>query len=130
MLKITYSDSDVVVEQLAIAVDVMVAQRSIVALRAGQSLVMQPSYGSFTVPTGLPGIDQLTCHSQGCSQVEVALCDADWVEITLRGTWLADHPASDVGILVAELGNALEQQVADLWQHSLECSLADCPQLS
>jgi hypothetical protein len=130
MLKITYSDSNVLVEQLAIAVEVMVAQRSVVALRAGQPLVLQPGYGSLTFPAHLPGVESLTYLSHSRGLVEVAPCDTDWLEVTLRGTWMADSFASEEGILMAELGDTLERQLLSLWRLGLGRVEEDCPQSS
>lgn len=118
MLKITYSDSDIRVEQLAIAIETVVAQRSVVALRSGQSLLLQPGYGSLTLPTHLPGWDPLHNQAQHEDHVAIAPCDADWLEVTLRGIWLSDSPTSEEGILLADLGEALERQIIALWHLS------------
>ncbi|PSR18615.1 hypothetical protein C8255_06495 [filamentous cyanobacterium CCP3] len=124
MLKLTYSDADLLVEQLDLTVEAVVAQRSIVALRAGQPLVVQPGYGAFALPADLPGVAGLKAVGQGA--IDIAPCDIDWLEVTLRGTWLADSALSAEGILVAELGVALERQIVALWQHSLNWVAAPC----
>lgn len=118
MLKITYSDSDIRVEQLAITLETVVAQRSVVALRSGQSLLLQPGYGSLTLPTHLPGWGSLHNHAQQGDHVAIAPCDADWLEVTLSGIWLADSPTSEEGILLADLGDSLERQIIALWHLS------------
>ncbi|WP_035985242.1 alr0857 family protein [Leptolyngbya sp. KIOST-1] len=126
MLKLTYSDADLLVEQLDLTVEAMVAQRSIVALRAGQPLVVQPGYGAFALPADLPEVATLKTLAQGA--IDIAPCDTDWLEVTLRGTWLAENATSAEGILVAELGDALEQQLVALWQRSLTWAAAPCSQ--
>lgn len=120
MLKLTYSDADLLIEQLDLSVEAMVTQRSIVALRAGQPLFVQPGYGAFALPADMPGIAALTSVSQGA--IDIAPCDTDWLEVTLRGIWLADTTTSAEGILVAELGTDLEQRLVTLWERS------HCPQ--
>lgn len=122
MLKLTYSDADLSLEYLAFTLEAVVAQRSIVAVRAGQPLVVQPGYGSFTLPVGLPGIAALRSERA----IDLAPCDRDWVEITLRGTWLADGNRDTEGILVVELGPALEQRLVTLWQQSLRWVATPC----
>ncbi|MBW4461102.1 MAG: hypothetical protein KME47_12820 [Nodosilinea sp. WJT8-NPBG4] len=126
MLKLTYSDADLLIEHLDLTVEAMVTQRSLVALRAGQPLVVQPGYGAFALPADLPGIAALKGGSQGA--IDVAPCDIDWLEVTLRGTWLTDNAASAEGILVAELGSQLESQLVALWQRSLSWVAAPCSQ--
>ncbi len=126
MLKLTYSDADLLIEHLDLTVEAMVTQRSLVALRAGQPLVVQPGYGAFALPTKLPGIAALKAECQGA--IDIAPCDIDWLEVTLRGTWLADNTTSAEGILVVELGFALEGQLVTLWQRSLNWVTAPCSQ--
>ena len=125
MLKITYSDSDLRIERLGLTVEAMVAQRSLVALRARQPMVVQPGYGSFSLPADLPGVETLAQASGGGVEVAVADSEPDrtphrhWLEITLGGTWLTDCSTSDEGILVVDLGEPLERQIVALWQQSL-----------
>ena len=121
MLKLTYSDADLLIEWLDLSVEAMVAQRSIVALRAGQPLMVQPGSGSFALPADLTA-------TLGGSGLEVTPCYYDWLEITLRGTWLTDCTTSAEGILVVELGAALERQIVVLWQRSLSWVAAPCSQ--
>ncbi|PZV01652.1 MAG: hypothetical protein DCF32_16040 [Leptolyngbya sp.] len=126
MLKLTYSDADLLIEHLDLTVEAMVTQRSLVALRAGQPLVVQPGYGAFALPADLPGIAALKARGQ--EAIDISPCDIDWLEVTLRGTWLADSAVSAEGILVAELGPALERQLVALWQRSLNWVAAPCSQ--
>ncbi len=119
MLKLTYSESDLLVEQVALTVEILVAQRSVVALRAGQPLVIQPGYGSFTLSADLPGVASLAYTARCRGVLEVTPCDAHYLEVTLRGIWIADSLASEEGILVAELEPALEGQLATLWRMSM-----------
>ncbi|MEA5449192.1 hypothetical protein VB780_11475 [Leptolyngbya sp. CCNP1308] len=121
MLKLTYSDADLLIEHLELTVEAMVTQRSLVALRAGQPLVVQPGYGAFALPADL-------ATDLDSSGLEIAPCDHGWLEVTLRGTWLTDCASSAEGILVVELGFALERQIVALWQRSLCWVAAPCSQ--
>ncbi|WP_017297590.1 alr0857 family protein [Nodosilinea nodulosa] len=123
MLKLTYSDADFLIEHLDVTVEAMVTQRSLVAVRAGQPLVVQPGYGAFALPADLPGVAALKARGRGA--IDVGPCDIDWLEVTLRGTWLADNSAAAEGILVAELGPELEQHLVTLWERS-RCLQAAC----
>lgn len=126
MLKITYSDSAISIEQLKLTVEAMVAQRTVVALRAGQSLVVQPMGGAFLLPANLPEVDALSQISR--PGVDVGLCDRHWLEITLQGLWIASGLCSDEGIFVTELGESLEEQIVSLWQRSRTWVVSDCSQ--
>ena len=116
MLKLTYSDTDFLIEHLDLTVEAVVLQRSLVALRAGQPLVVEPSYGSFVLPADLPGLGILEVSAP--DTLALAPCDYNWYEVTLRGTWLAESPTSAEGILVVDLGVDLERRVTELWRLS------------
>ena len=116
MLKLTYSEADLLIEQLDLTVEAVVTQRSVIALRVGQPLVVRPACGAFALPADLPGVASLEAVGQGA--IDVDLCDIDWLEVTVRGVWLAHHVASAEGILVTELVAELEQQLVTLWRHS------------
>ena len=124
MLKLTYSDADVSVDYLDCSVEAVVAQRSIVAVRAGRPLTVESGYGSFTLPADLPGMADLKARGRGA--IDIAPCDENWLEVTLAGAWLADCSHSAEGIFVAELGPTLERQLVALWQQSLGWVAAPC----
>jgi hypothetical protein len=118
MLKITYSNSGLGLEHIATTVEAVVAQRSVLALRLGQPIVVQPSYGSFLLPSHLPGVTILQEPAVPMAILAITPCDRDWLEVTLRGTWIADAPTSEQGMLVAELAADLERQLVTLWRCS------------
>jgi hypothetical protein len=126
MLKLTYSNTDVLLEHLDQSLEAVITQRSLVAVRAGLSLAVQPSYASFPLPMDLPGLKTLRANAQG--RVELCPCDDDWLEVTLRGTWVSDSATGEEGILMVELGPSLEQQLVDLWQRSRLRRATPCPQ--
>lgn len=117
MLKITYSDSDIVIEQSTISVEAMVVQRTVLALRLGHPMVVQPGWGSFLLPSHLNGVSLLVEAAEHTDTLAVDWCDRDWLEISLRGTWMAETPASEQGVLMAELGQ-LEDHLVTLWRLS------------
>ncbi|MFH7244394.1 MAG: alr0857 family protein [Spirulina sp.] len=116
MLKITYSDVEPFVEGVTQPVEAVVAQRSLVALRSGQPLWMQASHGSLPFPAQNAGVESLVKTARRLG-LAITVCDADWLEITLPGTWIADSPTSDHGILlVTGLEESLERQLLTLKQ--------------
>jgi hypothetical protein len=124
MLKITYSDAAILLEQVATTVEAVMAQRSLLALRSGQPFTVQPSSGSIVLPAQLPGINGILDAVDQHTHLSIAPCDLGWLEITLRGTWIAESAASEQGILVAELGDDLEGRLVTLWRCSLTWAAA------
>ena len=123
MLKISYSDTKIALEQLPTTPEAVVARHSIFALRAGQSVYAQAGCGSLLVPTQLPEISAFVDRVTDHPLVDIDLCDRAWLEVTLRGVWIAETPQSEAGILVTDLGEATEGGLVALWQRGLGWTL-------
>jgi hypothetical protein len=135
MLKITYSDSGILIEPLALTVEAVVAQRTMVALRISETTVIEPARGSLLLSGNLPEMAVLVCGTRHLSDVEVEMCDLspdhgqpDWWEVTLYGTWIGHSVTAAEGILLAELDPAIEQQILRLWQQSQRWLMPGAPQ--
>jgi hypothetical protein len=50
--------------------------------------------------------------------VDVDICDRTHLEITLYGTWVSEHAASDSGVFLTSLPHPTEQQLLHFWQLS------------
>ncbi|NER78039.1 MAG: hypothetical protein F6K42_00345 [Leptolyngbya sp. SIO1D8] len=48
-------------------------------------------------------------------EVELSLCDHDWLEVTLQGLWITEDPNQEEGVFVTELTPHLEQRLFRLW---------------
>lgn len=126
MLKITYTDAGLRLEQIAQTVEAMVAQRTVLTVRLGGSVVVQPTYASLPLPADLPEMAQLQQLAQQTGAIALDQCDSDrmgrtvrrWLEVTLHGVWIADASGSEEGIFVTELDSRLETQLLRLWQQS------------
>lgn len=118
MLKITYTDTGLVLERVAQTVEAIVAQRTVLALRVGGSIAVQPTYASLPLPINLPNIAQLHQLAQQTSAISIDRCDRNWLEVTLQGTWIAESVSSDEGIFVTELEAELEGLLLSLWQQA------------
>lgn len=119
MLKIFYSDTDITLEQLATTPEAFVAQRSVFALRVGQSMFVQAGRGSLLLPTKMPGVTAFWRHAEGNQSLTIDPCDYAWVEVTLEGIWMARTATSEQGSLVVDLGEQTEWQLVNLWRCSL-----------
>lgn len=76
----------------------------------GEYVCVQPSTTSYLLPTDLPGLDLLKAEVERQETVAIALCpcDADYVEVSLKGIWLASVPESAEGIFVTTLSHSTE----------------------
>ncbi|MBD0333873.1 MAG: hypothetical protein ICV62_00140 [Cyanobacteria bacterium Co-bin13] len=125
MLKITYTDTGLVLERVAQSVEAIVAQRTLLTLRLGQSIAVQPTYASLPLPADLPGMIHLQQLARQTEAVAIDRCDSDspeqlcsWLEVTLHGVWIAESTSSDEGIFVTELDSALEHLLMAIWQQT------------
>lgn len=119
MLKLTYTDADVYIECLSTPIETAIAQRVTLAMRCGETLHVTPNSASFLLSAHLSQLAQLQqlLKSQP-GAIALAPADADWVEITLYGSWLSCSPQAHEGVFLADLPAAMERLVYQLWQAS------------
>ncbi|MBC6435810.1 hypothetical protein FM036_42280 [Nostoc sp. HG1] len=124
MLKLTYTESSFYLECLTLSLEEWVAQRVILALRVGQSLCIEPSTASFLLPVDLPGVEVLKAEVKRDDREIIALsaCDAEYMEVTLRGSWLLDSSKDAVGVFFTTMSDRAEFFLHKLWQESQACA--------
>ena len=133
MLKLTYIETGFYLEYLPQSLDKWVFSRVMLSLRVGQKLLVEPSTASFLLPVDLPSykvLREAELHRKLCAfqpllqaaseleieAIAVCVCDAEYVEVSLRGTWLTADGESAEGIFVATLGDRTEFLLFKLWQ--------------
>ncbi len=118
MLKLTYTDVGLALECIDASVETVVQSRTLLALRLGQSIYIQPGRASFLVP--IEGFDlrkfKAMVQDQPNSAIELCKANRDCYELSLSGTWIASSSEADEGIFIATLSEAMEQYVDRLWQ--------------
>ncbi|QFS47378.1 alr0857 family protein [Nostoc sphaeroides] len=124
MLKLTYTETSFYLECLTLSLEEWVAQRVILALRVGQSLCIEPSTASFLLPVDLPGVEVLKAEVKRDDGEIIALsaCDAEYMEVTLRGSWLLDSSKDAVGVFFTTMSDRAEFFLHKLWQESQACA--------
>jgi hypothetical protein len=124
MLKLTYTESSFYLECLTLSLEEWVAQRVILALRVGQSFCIEPSTASFLLPVDLPGVEVLKAEVKKDDREIIALsaCDAEYMEVTLRGSWLLDSSKDAVGVFFTTMSDRAEFFLHKLWQEAQEIS--------
>ena len=124
MLKLTYTETSFYLEHLVQPLEEWVLARVILSLRVGQKLLIEPSTASFLLPTDLPGVALLQASAQldKTEAITIDVCDAEYIEVSLRGTWLAADGESAEGIFIAVTSDSTEFFIFKLWQDSLACA--------
>ena len=124
MLKLTYTETGLYLERLVQSLEEWVRARVILSLRVGQKLLIEPSTASFLLPANLPGLALLQALAQleKTAAVTISLGDAEYVEVSLRGTWLAADRESAEGDFVVVTSDSTESFIFKLWQDSLACA--------
>jgi len=118
MLKLTYVDDGLIMEQIAAPLEVLVAQRVMLALRTGQTLHVEPGRAAFLLPNDVPGLGHLVGELNATQVTDVTLApvDEDFIEVSLDGHWIAASAQADEGMFIAALPVRLEYYVHKLWQ--------------
>ena len=117
MLKLSYTEFGLHMERVSVELEELLAQRLILALRTGQSLYIEPGKAAFLLPTDILDLAQLELALQmEWSHITVSPVDAEFVEVSLEGTWIAATVEAHAGIFITTLADRTEFFVYKLWQ--------------
>ena len=116
MLKLTYTETGFNLERLAQSPEQLVALRVVLAMRVGQSISVEPSTAAFLLPANLPALSLLESEARRDDTESIDLCvaDADFVEVTLRGTWIGESEGAQ-GVFATVLSDRAERLLLALW---------------
>lgn len=117
MLKLTYIENDFKMERLAQPLEDWVETRIMLARQAGLTFNIELSTASFLLPIDLPYLSKL--QVEPAEAIALSLCDADYIEVSLKGTWIASEADGEEGVFVVEMGDRAEFLLFNLWQESL-----------
>ncbi len=118
MLKLTYTENGFYLERLAQSLEDWVTARVILALRAGTNLCVEPSTASFLLPADMPQLRHLERYKQGEDAIALCVCDAEYVEVSLKGTWMTSDTEGIEGVFVTSMSYAVEFFLIKLWEES------------
>jgi hypothetical protein len=118
MLKLTYTENEFWLEHLAQSLEAWVQTRVLISLRASVPLTIEPSTAAFLLPAHLPALADLedVAQTEPPGTIAIAVCDADYVEVCLEGTWVASNPENAEGIFVTRLSDRAETFLYQLWR--------------
>jgi hypothetical protein len=117
MLKLTYTDVQLTLERLSGSIETLIAQRVILALRVGHSIHVEPGKAAFLLPMTVVNLKEFKAAVRQDGSNTIALCavDEDFLEVSLKGTWIAGRCDAHEGMFVAGLSDRTEFFVQKLW---------------
>jgi hypothetical protein len=123
MLKLTYTEDNLHLEYLGEPLEEWIAARVVFNLRLGRGITVQPSCAAFLVPVGLPLVRHLQAQVARQQDPDIGVClgDRDYLEISLRGTWISHETNNsldtvDQGVFVTSLPYGVEFLLLKVWQ--------------
>lgn len=118
MLKLTYTENHFYLERLDRSLEDWVNVRVILALQSDTKMYVESSTASFLVAE--KDILSLAKLEQR-NQIELCRCDADFVEVSLKGLWLTSDPENEVGVFVTTLEQSTEFLLEQMQQSERLC---------
>ncbi|MCW6038566.1 hypothetical protein K4A83_20145 [Spirulina subsalsa FACHB-351] len=129
MLKLTYTENGFYLEHLTVSLENWVTARTLLAVRSGTPIILEPSSASFLLPGNLPQWSELDLaiptagYADASNTITLARCDNEYREVCLQGTWVVSDPESEEGIFITRLSDRLEHFLYQLWQDAERLSL-------
>lgn len=118
MLKITYTETGFYLEYLTESLETWVGKRTLVSLRAATSISVEPYTASLMLDANLPYVKDLKTLTEDSEIMELTVCDDEYLEISLQGTWVSSQENSEEGVFVCELNQNTEFFLNKFWQES------------
>ena len=118
MLKLSYNDYGLFLERVSASLEAIATQRVMLAVYAGESLFLEPGRAAFLVSAGLPDVKRLqrVLQTEAMAKVTIAKVDSEFVEISVKGTWIASNAQAEAGTFITMLSPQGEALVYQLWQ--------------
>lgn len=126
MLKVTFMETGSHLEPLTQSPEEWIGVRVLLAMRTAQRLIVESSTATLLLRSDLANLfllEELT-HQETEGAIALCRCDADYVEVSLRGTWITSdvtNLAEAEGVFVTLLTPDLESLLMELWQISQVC---------
>lgn len=120
MLKLNYTEVGLYMERTMTSLELLIAQRVVLAMRLGQSLHIEPGRASFLLPVDIPELQQLemALRQEYQPTATVLPVDDQFVEVSLKGSWVADSQEAHEGMFLTMLSDRTEFFIYKLWQMS------------
>ena len=119
MLKVTYTETGLHLESLSQTLEEWIACRIVFALRTSQRLVIEPGSASILISKTTTNLSMLNAILQETDSIACSICDSEYIEVSLQGTWLTFDLAEVEGTFIAALNLKTEAMLLQLWQASM-----------
>lgn len=118
MLKLNYTEDGLYMEQIMAPLEMLVAQRVMLAMRSGQALHLESGRAAFLLAKREVGLRHLEAevHATQVADIAITNVDADFIEVSLHGHWLAENIQANEGMFIVALPLRLEYIVHRLWK--------------
>jgi hypothetical protein len=119
MLKVMYGEVGLHLECLTQLTEDWIALQSILAVRTARRLVVEHCSASLLLRANLDGLRVLEqlIGDEEMGLIALSVCDAEFVEVSLRGVWISAGDAEE-GSFVVMMSHAAEVLLLQLWQES------------
>lgn len=120
MLKITYTENSYYLNYLDVSLPDWLNTRYLVYLRAAASIyVNHNDIANIMLRRDLFHLDLLKALQAESEDIyDIAICDNEFVEVSLKGTWISAREDSHEGTFVCDLGSRIESCLYEIWQES------------
>lgn len=120
MLKLTYTENSFSLERLNESLEDWVNTRVVLALRVATNIHLEPGTASFLLPANVSRLGDFEKVAKE-NFVELCRCDAESVEVVLKGIWLTSDTESEAGVFVTALSKSAELLLQQLSQCERFC---------
>ena len=119
MLKVMYSEAGLHLECLAQLTEDWIALQAILAVRTARHLVVEHCSASLLLRADLDGLRVLEqlIKAEAIGLIALSVCDAEFVEVSLRGVWISTGDA-EAGSFVVMMSHDSEVLLLQLWHES------------
>jgi len=118
VLKLNYTDYGLFLERVTASLDAVATQRVMLAVYTGESLHLEPGRAAFLLPVSNPqvaGLVEILCGDLS-NEIALTAVDVDFVEVSLKGTWIANSAHAEAGTFITVLTPKSELLIHRLWQ--------------
>ncbi|MBD2157912.1 alr0857 family protein [Leptolyngbya sp. FACHB-16] len=118
MLKFTFTETGFYLELLPESLESWLPPRLTLMLKAGQSITLERCSASFVLAASTRCRRELAAlmRLEDEGAIAVSPCDAETLEVSLRGTWLTSRKDLPEGVFLATLTPPTEAMLYNLWQ--------------
>lgn len=118
MLKLTYTDNKFSLDYLKQSLEDWINTRVLLNLRSATSIYLEYSTASLLIPAESSYLNELEKFRDE-NILEFCRCDAELVEVVLKGIWLTSEIESETGVFVTKL----DKHTENLLQKMFDCKL-------